>query len=115
MQANSCVYLRGDVYLKTTKSLDFPSFTEGMSISLWYRWTEPTGAATNYAAILDFGNGVGWDNVLMSQYSTTATELLFSVRSGSANTEFSVPGGWIPSAYDFVCTCMYVLVHDLLF
>jgi hypothetical protein len=101
-QVNGCLTLTGSNHIQTSKPFDFTTFTTGMSISLWFRYTGPTG--TSYVTIFDFGNGEGVDNVIIGQYGSS-TNLFFSVRQNTDNNEFVVPGAWTIGKMLWVSGC----------
>jgi len=60
----------------------FADFTGGFTVSAWVK----TAAYTNWARVIDFGNGAGVDNVLLARRDTS-NNLRFEVHDGIA------PGG----------------------
>jgi hypothetical protein len=63
-QVGTCLTLYGSEWLQTKTSFNFPGFTTGISVSVWFKFT---GLSTdNYVRIFDFGNAAGVDDMLLS-------------------------------------------------
>jgi hypothetical protein len=92
LQVNSCVTFTGSNYLQTTNSIDFSTYSAGISLSAWYLYTGPS--TDNWSRIIDFGNGAGYDNFVFGKYGAT-TDLGISIRQGTQEDGHQVAGGWV--------------------
>jgi hypothetical protein len=90
--------------MQTANPVNFNSFTTGISLSVWYLHTGT--ASDSWPRIIDFGNGASADNFVFAKYGATS-DLAVSIRQGSAESAFTVSGGWTVGK---TCVCVYTCI-----
>ncbi len=104
---NGGVTFTGSNYLQTSTSIDFPSLSNGVSFSFWFKFTGTP--SQGWVRIFDFGNGQSQQNIQATR-DGTSNNLYTNVLNldATGNIVNSVQNAWPLGTYLDVCVCIYI-------